>query len=378
MAPNLDLSNLPDADVVALAQRGREPAFRELVRRYERPVFSLIVRMVHDSATAEDLAQDTFIKVLNHIDKYRPEFKLSSWLFKIANNVAIDHLRRRQIDTVSMSGSPHAGTISEIEATSFEIASGDEGVTEVGNFCKLTCEPSSPHLHQYFVELMAATASMHSGLLIQQTTDEVVGALVDLFRELSLPGERSITGLWGELLLIHLASSPGDFVDAWHLRATDSFDFAFSECRIEVKTTERPSREHDFSLKQVRSGRLDDLVVSVTVSRSSAGLSALDLARCIAERLSAAQQAKLWRLVITALGEDAEADDEQRFDMTSASDALTIVRAADIPAPDISASAAPYVTDVRFRSNINILCATSALEKTRILSRSASGIRWQH
>ena len=128
--PLLDLSNLPDADVVALAQRGREDAFRELVRRYERPVFSLIFRMVRDSATAEDLAQDTFIKVLNHIDKYRPEFKLSSWLFKIANNVAIDHLRRRQIATISMSGSPHAGTASEIEATSFDVASDDESALD--------------------------------------------------------------------------------------------------------------------------------------------------------------------------------------------------------------------------------------------------------
>jgi RNA polymerase sigma-70 factor (ECF subfamily) len=130
MAALLDLSNLPDADVVALAQRGREDAFRELVRRYERPVFSLIFRMVRDSATAEDLAQDTFIKVLNHIDKYRPEFKLSSWLFKIANNVAIDHLRRRQIATISMSGSPHAGTASEIEATSFDVASSDESALD--------------------------------------------------------------------------------------------------------------------------------------------------------------------------------------------------------------------------------------------------------
>jgi RNA polymerase sigma-70 factor (ECF subfamily) len=126
----LDLSNLPDADVVALAQRGREDAFRELVRRYERPVFSLIFRMVRDSATAEDLAQDTFIKVLNHIDKYRPEFKLSSWLFKIANNVAIDHLRRRQLATISMSGSPHAGSASEVEATSFDIASDDESALD--------------------------------------------------------------------------------------------------------------------------------------------------------------------------------------------------------------------------------------------------------
>src|SRR5258708_18961909 len=126
----LDLPNLPDADVVALAQRGREDAFRELVRRYERPVFSLIFRMVRDSATAEDLAQDTFIKVLNHIDKYRPEFKLSSWLFKIANNVAIDHLRRRQLATISMSGSPHAGTASEIESTSFDVASEDESALD--------------------------------------------------------------------------------------------------------------------------------------------------------------------------------------------------------------------------------------------------------
>jgi RNA polymerase sigma-70 factor (ECF subfamily) len=126
MAAPLDLQNLPDADVVVLAQKGREPAFRELIRRYERPVFSLIYRMVRDSTTAEDLAQDAFIKVLNHLDKYRPEFKFSSWLFKIANNVAIDHLRRRHVETISMDGSPHASTATEIEATRFELADGSE------------------------------------------------------------------------------------------------------------------------------------------------------------------------------------------------------------------------------------------------------------
>ena len=121
----LELANLPDADVAALAMQGRESAFRELVRRYERPVFSLIFRMVRDRETAEDLAQDTFIKVLNHIDRYRPEFKLSSWLFKIANNVAIDHLRKRQLRTVSIEGSPHAATAAEMEATALELA--DQG-----------------------------------------------------------------------------------------------------------------------------------------------------------------------------------------------------------------------------------------------------------
>lgn len=129
-APALALANLPDADVVALAQQGRDDAFRELIRRYERPVFSLIVRMVRDRELAEDLAQDTFIKVLNHIDRYRPEFKLSSWLFKIANNVAIDHLRKRQLETVSMEGSPHAVTPDAVEATSFEVRAEAESALE--------------------------------------------------------------------------------------------------------------------------------------------------------------------------------------------------------------------------------------------------------
>jgi RNA polymerase sigma-70 factor (ECF subfamily) len=130
MPPILDLANLPDADVVALAQQGREVAYRELLRRYERPVFSLVFRMVRDRTVAEDLAQETFIKVLNHIDKYRPEFKFSSWLFKIANNVAIDHLRRRQLNTISIDGSPNASTAAEIEASSFDIVDQSESALE--------------------------------------------------------------------------------------------------------------------------------------------------------------------------------------------------------------------------------------------------------
>jgi RNA polymerase sigma-70 factor (ECF subfamily) len=86
--------------------------------------------MVRDRETAEDLAQETFIKVLNHIDRYRPEFKLSSWLFKIANNVAIDHIRKRQLDTVSMDGSPHAGSAAEVEATSFDVSVHQESALE--------------------------------------------------------------------------------------------------------------------------------------------------------------------------------------------------------------------------------------------------------
>src|SRR4051812_22643111 len=129
-APLLELANLPDADVVALAQQGREDAYRELIKRYERPVFSLIYRMVRDKETAEDLSQETFIKVLNNIDRYRPGFKFSSWLFKIANNITIDHLRRRQVDTISIEGSPNAITAESARATAVTVTSGGESPLE--------------------------------------------------------------------------------------------------------------------------------------------------------------------------------------------------------------------------------------------------------
>ncbi|HEU5153196.1 MAG TPA: sigma-70 family RNA polymerase sigma factor [Gemmatimonadales bacterium] len=127
MAEPRELATLTDQEVVALARDGREAAYRELIRRYERPVFSLVLRMVRDRQLAEDLSQETFIKALNAIGSYRPEYKFSSWIFKIANNAAIDHLRRRELDTLSLDGAPHAATPEEIEATALQV--GNKGET---------------------------------------------------------------------------------------------------------------------------------------------------------------------------------------------------------------------------------------------------------
>jgi RNA polymerase sigma-70 factor (ECF subfamily) len=124
--PRSDLATATDQEVVVLARAGRDAAYRELIRRYERPVFSLIYRMVRDREMAEDLAQETFVKALNAIESYRPEFKFSSWIFKIANNAAIDQLRRRELDTLSLDGSPNAETADAVEATALQISDRNE------------------------------------------------------------------------------------------------------------------------------------------------------------------------------------------------------------------------------------------------------------
>ncbi|HEY3567886.1 MAG TPA: sigma-70 family RNA polymerase sigma factor [Thermoanaerobaculia bacterium] len=91
-----------DAELVASALRGSQDAFRELVKRFERPVYSLVLRMVQDPATAEDLAQEVFVKAFRALKSYDPQWKFSSWLFKIAHNTTIDHLRRGTPETVPL------------------------------------------------------------------------------------------------------------------------------------------------------------------------------------------------------------------------------------------------------------------------------------
>jgi len=124
------LAAATDQEVVLAARQGEEAAYRELLRRYERPIFSLLYRMVRDRELAEDLAQETFVKALNALDSYRPEFKFSSWIFKIANNAAIDQLRRRELDTLSIDGSPNADTPEAIEATALQISAQQESALD--------------------------------------------------------------------------------------------------------------------------------------------------------------------------------------------------------------------------------------------------------
>src|SRR2546423_12536945 len=87
-------SAVVDGELVQSALAGRESSFEELVRRYQRPIAAYVYRMVGDYDSALDLTQDVFIKVYNSLARYRSEFKFSTWIYKIAHNAAIDHLRR--------------------------------------------------------------------------------------------------------------------------------------------------------------------------------------------------------------------------------------------------------------------------------------------
>ncbi len=120
-----------DQSLVELCLQGDEGAAREIVHRFERPVFSLIYRMVRDRELAEDLAQEAFVRTLNNLRRYDPGYKFSSWLFKIAYNLTIDHLRKKDLEVVSIQGAPDAVTVDRQAATAITLPSTDERPDEL-------------------------------------------------------------------------------------------------------------------------------------------------------------------------------------------------------------------------------------------------------
>jgi RNA polymerase sigma-70 factor (ECF subfamily) len=85
-----------DGDLVQRIRAGDERAFDTLVELYERPVRSLLCRLIRDGADAEDMAQETFLKVYTNLHQYQGAASLKTWIFRIATNLAMDWHRARQ------------------------------------------------------------------------------------------------------------------------------------------------------------------------------------------------------------------------------------------------------------------------------------------
>jgi len=90
-------SVVDDGDLVGRARAGDPVAFERLFDRYHAPILNYLHRMVYDRATAEDLTQDTFIKAYRALPNTSADLAFKAWLYRIATNTAITHLRRKKV-----------------------------------------------------------------------------------------------------------------------------------------------------------------------------------------------------------------------------------------------------------------------------------------
>ena len=99
-----------DVELIANAIKGREDGFEELVRRYQKQITGYVYRIVGDYDSSLDVTQEVFIKVYNSLHRYSSDYKFSTWLYRIAHNAAIDHLRRNSINPQSLETENEDGT----------------------------------------------------------------------------------------------------------------------------------------------------------------------------------------------------------------------------------------------------------------------------
>jgi RNA polymerase sigma factor (sigma-70 family) len=91
-----------DRELTRRCLAGDEKAYRALVERYQRQVYSLAMRMVRVSEDAQDLTQETFVRMFRALDRYDPARPFGAWLTTIATRLCIDHIRRRRIKPISL------------------------------------------------------------------------------------------------------------------------------------------------------------------------------------------------------------------------------------------------------------------------------------
>lgn len=105
-----------DQELVAAVLEGDQARYGDLVQRYQGRLVNYLCRMVRRIDEAQDVAQETFIKVYKALDRYDPKYRFSTWLFRVGQNAAIDHLRKQRVKLLSMEG--------------FETADGDQRTWE--------------------------------------------------------------------------------------------------------------------------------------------------------------------------------------------------------------------------------------------------------
>ena len=94
---------LEDFDLIDKAvSEGDEQAYAKLMERYKRPVYHMILKMVRNVDDAEDLTIEAFAKAFKNLHRFKKDYTFSTWLFRIATNNAIDFIRKKKLETMSL------------------------------------------------------------------------------------------------------------------------------------------------------------------------------------------------------------------------------------------------------------------------------------
>jgi RNA polymerase sigma-70 factor (ECF subfamily) len=100
--PNFSANARNDFNLVSKAKEGDHKAYAEIMQRYKDSLYFMALKMVNNKDDAMDLTVETFAKAFENLEKYKPEYAFSTWLFRIATNNSIDFIRKKRLNVISL------------------------------------------------------------------------------------------------------------------------------------------------------------------------------------------------------------------------------------------------------------------------------------
>lgn len=216
-------------------------------------------------------------------------------------------------------------------------------------------------LHDYFLRAMEGVVTELPRMPAVGDLARSVDRVVEVFRCLTLPGSRSLQGLWAELFVIRQARDMRSAVQSWHTTNRSLFDFDSGAQAIEVKSASTGLRKHRFKLAQLQPpfGRMV-YVASILLRESPTGGSVSDLWRYIEKRLrdAPALRSRLTEVIAQSIGQDWQHADSMRFDEAHAASTLAFFDARSLPR--VGADAGPEISDIEFSADLSAATAMTS------------------
>ncbi|MBE7440844.1 MAG: PD-(D/E)XK motif protein [Flavobacteriales bacterium] len=242
-----------------------------------------------------------------------------------------------------------------------------KGKIEEDIYTVVSLKSDSDYLQEYFLKIVFVLIKNISEKPLLKNLKIEIEKLINLFTKFSKPPLKTIQGLWAELLMVEQSKNPDYLIQSWHSSTTDKYDFNDGNDKIEVKSTAKSRRIHNFSLEQLTPNLSSKLiVVSIFAIETGTGTTIFDLVESIENKIKDKNLAfRVNEMVAVTLGNDFEKSFDIFFDYQFAVDTIQYYNSFDIPTinrTDIPSN----ITNIRFDCD---LTDVKTANKTRTKSK---------
>lgn len=242
-----------------------------------------------------------------------------------------------------------------------------KGKIEEDIYTVISLKSDSDYLQEYFLKIVFVLVKNISEKPLLKDLKIEIEKLINLFTKFSKPALKTIQGLWAELLIIEQSKNPDYLIQSWHSSTTDKYDFNDGIDKIEVKSTVKNRRIHNFSLEQLTPNLSSKLIVaSIFAIETGTGTTIFDLVESIENKIKDKNLAfRVNEIAAITLGKDFEKSFDIFFDYQFAIDTIQYYNSFDVPTinrTDIPSN----ITNVRFDCD---LTDVKVANKTRTQSK---------